>query len=74
VVQRNPGAPWEWYCLSANPFTMEKERFLRDYAARIVQMWWLKILLSPTHPVGRRRLERDYEIYVEGCQHLRVIK
>jgi len=38
-----------------------------DRAARTIQRWWLEIWLSPTHPVGRRRLEREYDRYLSDC-------
>jgi len=69
TVQGNPDKPWDWRGLSRNPFTLEKQRFI-DRAARTIQMWWLKILLSPTHPVGRKRLEREYDMYMDECNRL----
>jgi len=70
IVRSNPDKPWEWYGLSVNTFTLEKQRFIRDRAAHAIQNWWLELRLNPYHPVGRRKLERDYEIYVEGCQKM----
>jgi len=64
VIQSNLNVHWDWHGLSANPFTLEKQRFIRDYAARTIQNWWLELRLNPYHPVGRRKLERDYEFYM----------
>jgi len=44
-----------------------KETRRRDNAARTIQDWWMGIVLDSNHPVGRRRLNRAYDFYIEGC-------
>ena len=39
---------------------MQAEYF-RYLAAYRIQQWWLRLRLDPRHPVGIRRLEREYE-------------
>jgi hypothetical protein len=34
--------------------------------ANIIQNWWFNILLNPYHPVGIRKIERDYNFYLTG--------
>ena len=35
-------------------------QFSRHLAAYRIQQWWHRIRLDPYHPVGKRRLEREY--------------
>ena len=37
------------------------QKYLQYLAAYRIQQWWHKLRLDPRHPVGIRRLERDYD-------------
>ncbi len=50
--------------LNGNLGTYWKDYFVAEYrrhlAAFRIQQWWHKLRLDPRHPVGIRRLEREY--------------
>lgn len=55
-----------WYYISHHEFTVDKQDYrlakYREYlAAYRIQQWWHKLRLDPRHPVGIRRLEREYD-------------
>ncbi len=57
---------WNWQNISLNPFTLEKtefqvQQYRRHLASYRIQQWWHRLRLDPRHPVGRKRLERDYD-------------
>ncbi len=65
IINANPDKPWRWDCISDNKITKSKQDFItqkyRKYlAAYKIQQWWLRIRLDPRHPVGIRRLNREY--------------
>ena len=50
----------------SNPFTASKQKFFADnyrrhLASYRIQQHWHRIRSDPRHPVGRKRLEREYE-------------
>ncbi len=56
-------------------FTREHREFLvsqyrKHLAAYRIQQWWHRIRLDPRHPVGRRRLEREYDVLFACCKHM----
>jgi hypothetical protein len=55
-----------WNFISQHEFTVDKQEFClieyhRYLAAYRIQQWWHRIRLDPIHPVGIRRLEREYD-------------
>jgi hypothetical protein len=55
-----------WDHISRSLFETERTNhklveYKRYLAAYRIQQWWHRIRLDPHHPVGRRRLEREYE-------------
>ena len=65
MINANPDKPWGWDWISRNKFTKSKVEFItqkyREYlAAYRIQQWWHRIRMDPRHPVGIRRLEREY--------------
>ncbi len=66
-IKQNSDLPWDFAeVLAANPLVKEKTKFTdqkyREYmAAYRIQQWWHRIRLDPRHPVGIRRLEREYD-------------
>ena len=66
-VENNIDEPdWDWEDLSREEFIEEEQAFyLAEYrkhlAAFRIQQWWYRIRLDPRHPVGIRRLEREYD-------------
>ena len=71
-IKSNPDKPWDWYKISFNTFTKSKVEFItqkyrRMLAAYRIQQWWYRIRSEPRHPVGIRRLEREYtELFGPG--------
>ena len=64
-INANPDKPWRWNGISCNKFTKSKVEFItqkyrRMLAAYRIQQWWHRIRMDPRHPVGIRRLEREY--------------
>ncbi len=64
-IKENPDKPWRWDRMSFNPFTKAKQDFItneyrRYLAAYRIQQWWHQIQSDPRHPLGIRRLEREY--------------
>ena len=60
-----PDAPWVSSYLVVKEFDGDRHRFIaREYrkylAAYRIQQWWHRLRLDPRHPVGRRRLDREY--------------
>jgi hypothetical protein len=54
-----------WDFISQHKFTVDKDEYTlakyREYlAAYRIQQWWHRLRLDPHHPVGIRRLEREY--------------
>ena len=54
-----------WNSIYANPFTASKQKFLLDnyrrhLASYRIQQHWHRIRSDPRHPVGKKRLELDY--------------
>ncbi len=65
-IRNNPDKPWDWSGLIYNPFTKEKQNYIiqqyrRHLSAYRIQQHWHRIRADPRHPVGQRRLERDYD-------------
>ena len=65
-IKENPDKPWNWIGISSNPFTQDKQEFqLQQYRRHLacyrIQQHWHRIRSDPRHPVGQRRLEREYE-------------
>ena len=65
IIEANPDKPWRWNGISCNKFTKSKVEFItqkyrRMLAAYRIQQWWHRIRMDPRHPVGIRRLEREY--------------
>ncbi len=70
-INANPDKPWKWKNISNNNFTKSKVEFInkkyREYlAAYQIQQWWHRIRMDPHHPVGIRRLEREYDELYEA--------
>ncbi len=64
-IRANPDKPWNWTAISNHKFTKSKPDFItlecrRYLAAYRIQQWWHRIREDPHHPVGIRRLEREY--------------
>jgi len=76
-ISRNPNLTFEFiekypsralayrYALQ-NSMPLERKLFIENRAARVIQNWWLEIRLNPYHPVGLKKLERDYAFYADG--------
>jgi hypothetical protein len=47
-----------------NAVKIVRNRHNRDIAARIIQKWWTEIRLNPYHPVGIKRLNKEYDSYL----------
>lgn len=45
-------------------------RQIMDRAARCIQSWWMEFYLNPRHPVGLRKINRDYDAYLAGLNSL----
>jgi hypothetical protein len=65
-INANPNHLYYGMNLQCNKFTRSKSDFVdkkyREYLAVYrIQRWWHQIRLNPRHPVGRRRLEREYD-------------
>ena len=65
-VESNIDKPWDWEALAENEFTQSKQAFyLAEYKRHLmafrIQQWWHKLREDPRHPVGIRRLEREYD-------------
>ncbi len=68
-IKNNPDLPWDWDYICKNPFTKSKQDFhiqhyRRHLAAFRIQQHWHRIREDPRHPVGRRRLEREYDLTI----------
>ena len=65
-ILENPDKPWDWNRISWNLFTRDKQEFqLQQYRRHLasyrIQQHWHRIRSDPYHPVGRKKLEREYE-------------
>jgi len=65
-IKENPDKPWDWDGISRNPFTRDKQEsqlqlYRRHLACYRIQQHWHRIRSDPYHPVGRKKLEREYE-------------
>lgn len=65
-IESNLDKPWDWETLSSHDFNISKQTFYlaeyrRHLAAYRIQQWWHHIREDPRHPVGIRRLEREYD-------------
>ena len=65
-IKENPDKPWNWYYISSNPFTWNKREYLiqqyrRHLASYRIQQHWQRIRSDPYHPVGKKRLELEYD-------------
>ncbi len=70
-VVKNIDKPWDWYKISGVRFKTEKQahrisEYRRYLAAYRIQQWWYRIRMDPRHPVGIRRLEREYDELYES--------
>ncbi len=43
-----------------------KKEYQQHLAAFRIQQWWHRLRLDPRHPVGRRRIEREYDELIES--------
>ena len=64
-INANPDKPWHWYWISRNPFNQAKQDYIiqeyrRHLASYRIQQHWHRIRSDPRHPVGMKRLEREY--------------
>jgi hypothetical protein len=64
-VVKNIDKHWDWYKISNHSFESEKHahiisEYRRMLAVYRIQQWWHRIRMDPRHPVGIRRLEREY--------------
>ena len=64
-INENPDKQWDWCWISHNPFTRDKQEFqLQQYRRHLacyrIQQHWHRIRSDPRHPVGRKKLELDY--------------
>ena len=64
-ILENPDKPWNWNGISRNPFTRDKQDFqLQQYRRHLasyrIQQHWHRIRSDPYHPVGRKKLELEY--------------
>jgi hypothetical protein len=64
-IKDNPDKPWDWDGISSNSFTRDKQDFqLQQYRRHLasyrIQQHWHRIRCDPRHPVGRKKLELDY--------------
>jgi hypothetical protein len=65
IIEANPDKICNWTGLSVNKFTKSKtdfitQKYCEHLSAYRIQLRWHKIRLDPRHPVGRRRIEREY--------------
>ena len=65
-IKENPDKHWNWYWICWNPFTRDKQEYwIQEYRRHLasyrIQQHWHRIRLDPRHPVGQRRLEREYD-------------
>ena len=65
-IKENPAMPWVWEAISENTFTRDKQdsriqEYRRHLASYRIQQHWHRIRSDPRHPVGQRRLDREYE-------------
>jgi hypothetical protein len=70
-IKSNPNKPWVWNMISTNKFTRSKQEFIyKKYieylAAYRIQQWWYKLRFDPYHPIGSKRLEREYDELCES--------
>ncbi len=64
-ILENPDKQWDWCWISHNPFTRDKQDYIiqqyrRHLASYRIQQHWHRIRSDPYHPVGRKKLELDY--------------
>jgi hypothetical protein len=64
-IKENPDKPWDWDGISSNSFTRDKQEYqLQQYRRHLacyrIQQHWHRIRCDPRHPVGRKKLELDY--------------
>ncbi len=65
-IIETPDIVWVWNYLYYNKFSRDRHDILIKYyrrhlAAILIQQWCHRIRLDPRHPVGIRRLEREYD-------------
>jgi hypothetical protein len=65
-INENPDKQWDWDEIANNTFTRDKtefqlQQYRRHLASYRIQQHWHRIRLDPRHPVGQRRLDREYD-------------
>ena len=65
-INDNPDIDWDWYYISRNPFTKDKEEYIvkmyREHlAAILIQNVYKNALVNENCQLGKNKIERDME-------------
>ena len=68
IVKDNPDIPWDWWNLSSNPFTKNKEIFIErklkeHMMAFRIQCRWRRANYDPKYKLCKNRIMKEYEIF-----------
>ena len=66
-IEAHPEYPWDWNEIVNNNFTKNRELFMEEEARKYmavykIKQWWVNIYYSPDTEIGKKRLEKSYDV------------